>query len=100
MPSLIYFLFSPIPQRINENPELLHGLMYTAILSLASTAFALILYNWLIKMSTALFASSVTYLIPLVAIMWGVMDGESLAMLQVIGGLILFFGVYLVYKRV
>lgn len=100
LPSLIYFLFSPIPQRISDNPELLNGLMYTAILSLASTAFALILYNWLIKMSTALFASSVTYLIPLVAIMWGVLDGETLAMTQVIGGLILFFGVYLVYKRV
>jgi drug/metabolite transporter (DMT)-like permease len=100
MPSLIYFLFSPIPQRISENPELLSGLMYTAILSLASTAFALILYNYLIKVSTALFASSVTYLIPLVAIMWGVMDGETLAILQMIGGLILFFGVYLVYKRV
>jgi drug/metabolite transporter (DMT)-like permease len=99
LPSLIYLLFSTIPVRIIEYPELKTGLMYTAILALASTAFALILYNWLIKMSTALFASSVTYLIPLVAVMWGVLDGEILAFLQLIGGFILLIGVYLVYKR-
>ncbi len=99
LPSLIYLLFSTIPARIIEYPELKTGLMYTAILALASTAFALILYNWLIKMSTALFASSVTYLIPLVAVMWGVLDGEILAFLQLIGGFILLIGVYLVYKR-
>lgn len=99
LPSLIYLLFSTIPVRIIEYPELKTGLMYTAILALASTAFALILYNWLIKMSTALFASSVTYLIPLVAVMWGVLDGETLAFLQLIGGLILLIGVYLVYKK-
>jgi len=47
-----------------------------AILALAGTALALILFNRLIKISTPLAASSVTYLIPIVAILWGVIDGE------------------------
>jgi drug/metabolite transporter (DMT)-like permease len=98
-PALCYFLFSSIPQRIMASPELMEGVKYTAILALASTSFALILYNYLIKMSTALFASSVTYLIPLVAVMWGFLDGERLTFLQLVGGFILLIGVVLIYKR-
>jgi len=99
VPALIYTSFSSIPQRIIENPYLMEGIMYTAILALASTSLALILFNHLIKISTALFASSVTYLIPLVAVIWGILDGEKLVFLQLIGGFILIIGVYFVYKK-
>lgn len=99
LPALIYMLFSPIPERIIGNPELYKGVYYTAILAIASTSLALILFNWLIKMATALFASSVTYLIPLVAVIWGFLDGERMVFLQFVGGFILIIGVYLVYKK-
>lgn len=99
LPALIYILFSSIPQRIMASPELMEGVKYTAILALASTSFALILYNYLIKMSTALFASSVTYLIPLVAVLWGFLDGERLTFLQMIGGFVLLIGVVLIYRK-
>lgn len=99
VPASIYLMVSSIPQRINDNPELIDGVIYTAILAIASTSIALILFNYLIKMSTALFASSVTYFIPLVAVLWGLYIGESLVFMQIVGGFVLFIGVYLVYKK-
>lgn len=99
IPSTIYLLFSGIPERIVDNPDLYNGFFYTAVLAVMSTSFALILFNYLIKMSTALFASSVTYLIPLVAVLWGFMDGEKLTILQFGGAGLLLFGVILIYKQ-
>jgi drug/metabolite transporter (DMT)-like permease len=81
------------------HPELIDGVLYTLILALASTSLALILFNYLIKMATALFASSVTYLIPLVAVLWGWVDGERLTALQVLGGFVLLIGVILIYRK-
>ena len=98
IPALIYTSFSTIPLRIIENPYLYEGLFYTAILALASTTFALILFNRLIKMSTALFASSVTYIIPLVAVLWGLLIGETLSFIQLLGGFVILIGVFLVKK--
>jgi drug/metabolite transporter (DMT)-like permease len=63
------------------------------------TAIANMLYNKLIKITSVLFASSVTYLIPIVAIMWGVIDGEPFyeGYLFWIG--MIFLGLYLVNKQ-
>jgi drug/metabolite transporter (DMT)-like permease len=99
IPATIYLSFSSIPDRIMIHPELIDGVLYTLILALASTSLALILFNYLIKMATALFASSVTYLIPLVAVLWGWVDGERLTALQVLGGFVLLIGVILIYRK-
>jgi len=50
-------------------------------------------------MTSPIFASSVTYLIPLVAITWGIIDGESLSVIQAIAGAVILLGVYLVNKN-
>ena len=99
LPSFIYFLSSSIPERIVENPALYSGVFYTAVLAIVSTSFALVLFNNLIRFSTALFASSVTYLIPLVAILWGIVDGEKLTIIQLGGTILLLSGVILIYKK-
>ena len=49
--------------------------------------------------ATPVFASSVTYLMPIVAIFWGVLDGESLSSLQMIASTIILLGVYLSHRR-
>jgi len=49
---------------------------YLSILSIAGTGLALIAFNKLIKISSPIFASSVTYMIPVVALSWGIIDGE------------------------
>lgn len=72
------------------------GVLYVALLGVVGTAFAVLLFNALIKQTTALFASSVTYLIPVVAIFWGLIDGESISLIQAMFLGLILGGVYLV----
>jgi len=75
------------------------ALVYIAILGIAGTALALIFFNKLLQMTNPIFASSVTYLIPVVAITLGVLDGEQLVTGHYIGMIITIFGVWLVNRR-
>ena len=76
----------------------LESLGYISILSIVGTGIAKTMFNRLVHISTPIFSSSVTYLIPIVAIVWGVLDGEKLSEIQVLAGIIILFGVYLVNK--
>jgi drug/metabolite transporter (DMT)-like permease len=80
------------------NEVLMHSLGYLVVLSVLGTGIAKTIYNKLVHISDPLFSSSVTYLIPLVAIFWGVLDGEKLSLIQVFSGAIILIGVYLVNK--
>ncbi|MGI8892458.1 MAG: DMT family transporter [Bacteroidia bacterium] len=75
------------------------SLIYVAILAIFGTAISIVFFNDLIKMSGPIFASSVTYLIPIVAIMWGIFDNEILSWLHFVGLAVILFGVYLVNKK-
>lgn len=89
IPAWIILFSTPIAQNMSKDTGL-EALMYLAILGLFGTAISLILFNRLVQISTALFASFTTYLIPMFAIMWGVIDKESLNAIQIAGmGLIL-----------
>lgn len=99
IPSFIYLIFSDIPSKIIGDSALQIAFGYTAILAVFGTAIALVFFNWLVKMSTALFASSVTYFIPIVAVLWGWIDHESVSAFQIFGGAVILYGVYLVYKK-
>lgn len=68
-------------------------------LGLLGSALAVSLVNQLITRAGSMFASSVTYIIPVFAIMWGLIDGESLNFIQVIATLIIMVSVYLVNKK-
>ncbi len=68
-------------------------------LGLFGSAIAVSLVNQLITRAGTMFASSVTYIIPIFAIMWGLLDGETLNLVQIISTLIIMIGVYLVNKR-
>jgi drug/metabolite transporter (DMT)-like permease len=72
---------------------------YITVLGVLGTGFALILFNFLIRIATPLFASSVTYLIPIVAVFWGLIDGESLQLLHYASMAIIIGGVYLANKK-
>ncbi len=74
------------------------SLIYILILSIFGTASAIILFNMLIKKTTTFFATSVTYLIPIVAIFWGLFDGEKINILQLISVIIILTGIYFVNK--
>jgi len=57
------------------------------------------MFNKLIQISSPIFSTSVTYLIPIVAVVWGVVDGEKLSLVQLIAALVILLGVYLVNKQ-
>ena len=72
---------------------------FVVLLGVMSTAIATFLFNRLVKISTPLFASSVTYLMPIVAVGWGLLDGESLGFGHFIGMGAVITGVYLANRK-
>ncbi len=72
---------------------------YVALLALMSTALAGLIFNKLVRLTTPLFASMVTYIMPLVSVMWGVLDGEQLYVTHFIGMAAILGGVYLANRR-
>lgn len=75
------------------------SLFYISVLSFFSSFIALIGMNILIKYTTPVFVSTVTYIIPIFAIFWGLFDGEILTLRDLIWILVVIFGVYLVNKK-
>ncbi len=97
IPCLAYVLiFSDIPNKLLHEKDSFIGLGYISILAIAGTSIALIAFNKLIKISTAVFASSVTYIIPIVAIAWGIIDGEVFKLIYILWFLIILLGVLMV----
>jgi len=76
------------------------SLGYVAILAVFGTSIAIIVNFWLIKRTSALFASSVTYLMPIVSTMWGVVDGESFLIGYAIWIAIILMGVFMANRPV
>lgn len=97
-PTGIYLFTTDFTDRMTNNPHALISLMYLLILALFGTAISVVLFNRLIKMSGALFASSVTYLIPIVAMLWGFADHEQPGMLHLLSLGAILGGVYLINK--
>lgn len=84
---------------IFEHPHGKEGFVYVLILAVIGTALALILFNYLIQKESALFASTVTYLMPVVAIVWGVLDNESVSLMQLVCIVTILIGVWSLNKR-
>lgn len=82
-----------------QDVNLKMALGYIFILSFFGTALAKVLFNKLIQLATPVFASSVTYVMPIVALTWGVLDGEDFSALQGIASVIILLGVYLANKK-
>jgi drug/metabolite transporter (DMT)-like permease len=87
-----FFLTDTI-QTFNSNPMAYQGIFYIIILSIVGTALAVVLFNRIIAFSSALFASSVTYFIPIVAVLIGFTFGETINLWQVLSMLIVLSGV-------
>ena len=79
--------------------DTIHPLVYVAILGIVGTGLANIYFYRLIHMSSPIFASNVTYLIPVVATIWSVIFNEGVTPLQVVGTGIILFGVYITNRK-
>lgn len=82
-----------------SNPEIYPAIGYITILALAGSAFAKYLFNKFVKITSAVFASSVTYTLPVVALFWGVYDGEVITQFQLLSSAVIFVGVYLSHTK-
>ena len=98
IPALI-ILFSNGYADIMTQPEVIYSTLLIVILGMVGTGIANILYYKLIQITSPLFASSVTYFIPIVAMSWGMLDGETLNFMQLVGAGIILSGVYLATKK-
>jgi len=76
-----------------------HAVLLVMILGIMGTGIANLLFFRLIQMASPVFATSVTYLIPIVAFFWGMLDNEMLTPMQLVGALIILVGVYLSGKK-
>ena len=82
-----------------QNDTIYISIGSVAILSLFGTVMAKIIFNSLSQISSPVFASSVAYLMPLVALLWGLLDGEVFGLNQGLASLLILLGVYLVNKN-
>ncbi|MCT4623749.1 MAG: DMT family transporter [Schleiferiaceae bacterium] len=100
IPATSYLLISGSIMKVVGDPVAQVNLGYIAILGILGTSIAVILFNYLIKISSPIFSASVTYFIPIIAIAWGWFDGEQIGVTTVAGVILILFGVYLVnFKR-
>jgi len=82
-----------------DNNKAYESLAYITILAVICTALAGVIFYKIIKISSPTFATSVTYLIPIVALFWGYIDGEELIGQYFVGVALIFSGIYLVNKK-
>jgi drug/metabolite transporter (DMT)-like permease len=99
VPMGIYLFSTDFIKRTAESPGASYSLGAVLILGIFSTAISTVLFNRLIKTAGALSASSVTYLIPMVAMIWGFYDKENLGLIHLIGLAAILLGVYLINKK-
>ncbi len=106
--SLAFFFIGPVAflyllttdfHDIGSNTEWPYHLLAIAVLGIAGTAFAMILMNSLIRYSSAIFTTSVTYIIPMFALGWGILDGEHVTVTHLLFMTIILLGVYVINKN-
>jgi drug/metabolite transporter (DMT)-like permease len=100
LPALIVLPFSGFfSERVISGTYFWSSLGFIVLLCLIGTCIAKVMFNKLIQISSAVFSVSVTYLIPLVGIFWGLLDGERFAVEQFFATMVILLGVYLVNKK-
>lgn len=98
IPALVVLYFTGFGDVMGKS-EVQHAMIFIAILGVLGTGIANIIYFKLIQMSSPVFASSVTYMIPVVAFFWGILDQEIFNPMQYLGAIIIFVGIYLSAKK-
>ncbi|WP_405222094.1 DMT family transporter [Dokdonia sp. Asnod1-B02] len=96
IPALIILFYSDFFELpLSTDTTIQQSIGYIVLLSIFGTAIAKVMFNKLVQISNPVFASSVTYLMPIISVTWGLLDGEAFTSLQVIATLIILTGVYI-----
>ena len=95
--AMVVLFFTDFYTKVSA-PENREITIYLLCLAGINTSMALVLFNYMLQISSPVFASSVTYLIPIVATVAGFMDGEVISIWHYIGMAVILIGVYLINK--
>ena len=95
--SILFFFINPI-ETYKTQTYFWQSLGFIAILAFVGTAFANFLFFKLTQKTSAVFASTVTYTIPIVALFWGVLDGENVQLIHIAGMILILIGVWITGK--
>lgn len=96
---LFLLWYSGLFEDYNDSEVQQNAIVYLGILALVGTAISKVIFNKLVQISSPVFATSVTYLIPIVVLFWGVLDGEKIVFVQIMAGTIILLGVYLANRK-
>ena len=99
IPSFIILYFTGYFSLDLLAPKIVLATTASSVLGILATAIASIMFYSLMKRAGGLFASTVTYGIPFVAIGWGLINNEHITILHVIGLIIILCGVFLANKK-
>lgn len=99
IPSIFILIYTGFFSEFQFNATTMSSLGYLSILSIFGTAIAIILFYKLIQDTSAVFASTSSYLLPAVAVMWGVIDGEAFTVWYMLGGILIVTGIYLTREK-
>lgn len=99
VPSVGILAATNFPAQFTGSPEMWSSLAAIAFLGLVGTSLSMVVFNRLIAMTTPLFAASTTYVIPIVALAWGLVFGEELLFNHYIGMVTILVGVWMVNRK-
>lgn len=99
IPAILYLLFGDFSNKIVHHPQGWNSFLYLAILSIFGTCISSYAFNRLLQATSGLWASTVTYLMPLFSTFIGFYDGEVIGWYHIVGMLLILSGVYLTSKR-
>ncbi len=91
-PSLVSLAISGFFKDFHFSGNHLAGMGFVSLLAVFGTGLAMMMNYRLLKISNALFTSTVTLLMPIVAVIWGILDGEKLGVVELFGGAIILAG--------
>ncbi|WP_318640768.1 DMT family transporter [Flavobacterium ardleyense] len=100
LPSLLILAFSGFFTKIDfTQSQILESLGYLIFLTVISTTLVMFLFFKLVQDTSAVFASTISLLLPVVAVIWGILDGEKFTLWYALGGLLILIGVYFIRDK-
>ena len=97
-PALLIAIFTDAFSPIFNHPDGFKAIGFLSILAVLGTAIAVMLFTKLIAISNHIFSSAIAYMLPVVAIFIGVMDGESFAKINLVWVAVIILGVFLMNR--
>ncbi len=96
-PAIIYLFFSDFSAPL-QTENWIRNLCFIGILAILGSATALAIFYVLIRDTSPVFGSTVTYLIPIIATLWGFADNEHFSSSMIISVVFIFAGVFIINR--